>query len=508
MGDSFDRHRKRVHSTCRLLYESMTNFRANGMYEEGFGKAIDLTREVARYSIYLAENERPNDEVQTYLNLAQQYMSDLEQEIAEFKRPVDKTDPPLRPAPVLRPGPGTGTALPSVFGSSGPPPAEPGKKIPVFVPRRSSEGPSTALVEPETDIQPNIASETWQSISQEYDWQTMIGKTEEHELMMMDLWIRVFQDQTLNSDGAASSSSGLRIPVSVLVYGPPGTGKTFFVKAMARHLRLNLYSASASTILDKYVGESEKRVQALFRFARQQAPCILFIDEIDQLFGRRKDGEQGNTDVAGRVQTEFLVHWEKEIEPDRSTFIIVGCTNRPNAIDAANMRRFPILFQIDYPPVSSVVDYLVKHIHRISKEDTQAILNLLHHGTLRPTSPCEDSNHFLQRSVSRMTPAPVPIKWTFSDARDIVKKYQSRSYQRIINGNTRFIQTQLADRTVYVPYDPEVYTGDDLEIVGWQDVPPNTLYLEDEEFCFDLFKEIVQSTIEKKQQTKQSYLGK
>ncbi len=98
---------------------------------------------------------------------------------------------------------------------------------------------------------------------------------------------------------------GIRQPwKGVLLYGPPGTGKTFLAKACATETDAVFFSISASDIMSKYVGESEKQVKKLFKQARKQKNSIIFVDEIDSLVSARSDNEN---ESSKRVKTEFLV---------------------------------------------------------------------------------------------------------------------------------------------------------------------------------------------------------
>ncbi|KAH6622948.1 hypothetical protein F5144DRAFT_346752 [Chaetomium tenue] len=129
-----------------------------------------------------------------------------------------------------------------------------------------------------------------------------------------------------------------------LLYGPPGTGKTLLAKAVAKESGASMLEVSAASINDKYVGQSEKNVQALFSLARKLAPCVIFLDEADALLAARRTG---STRAAYRETiTQFLREWDG-LTGSRA-FIMVA-TNRPYDLDEAVLRRLPRKILVDLP---------------------------------------------------------------------------------------------------------------------------------------------------------------
>lgn len=128
---------------------------------------------------------------------------------------------------------------------------------------------------------------------------------------------------------------GIRPAQGFLLYGPPGTGKTLLAKAVAKESEANFISIKSSDLLSKWYGESEQQISRLFARARQVAPCVIFIDEIDSLVPARGSGAN-EPQVTARVVNTMLA--EMDGMEELSSVVVIGATNRPGLVDPALLR--------------------------------------------------------------------------------------------------------------------------------------------------------------------------
>jgi transitional endoplasmic reticulum ATPase len=153
---------------------------------------------------------------------------------------------------------------------------------------------------------------------------------------------------------------GIRPAKGFLLYGPPGTGKTLLAKATARESQANFISVKSSDLLSKWYGESEQQIARLFARARQVAPTVIFIDELDSLVPARGAG-MGEPQVTERVVNTILA--EMDGLEELNNVVVIGATNRPNLIDPALLRpgRFDELIYVGVPDAAGRERILAIH---------------------------------------------------------------------------------------------------------------------------------------------------
>ncbi len=154
---------------------------------------------------------------------------------------------------------------------------------------------------------------------------------------------------------------GIRPAKGFLLYGPPGTGKTLLAKAVAKEAEANFIAIKSSDLLSKWFGESEQQIAKLFARARQVAPCVVFIDEIDSLVPARGSGGGSEPQVTARVVNTILA--EMDGLEELQSVVVIGATNRPNLVDPALLRpgRFDELVYVGTPSEAGRVRILGIH---------------------------------------------------------------------------------------------------------------------------------------------------
>ena len=164
---------------------------------------------------------------------------------------------------------------------------------------------------------------------------------------------------------------GARIPKGVLLVGPPGTGKTLLAKAVAGEAHVPFFSLTGSDFIELYVGVGASRVRDLFKEATKNAPCIIFIDEIDAI-GRSRDSRYGGGGNEEREQTLNQLLSEMDGFDTSKGILILGATNRPEILDKALLRpgRFDRRIIVDKPDLKGRVEILKVHAKDVKMDET------------------------------------------------------------------------------------------------------------------------------------------
>ena len=161
---------------------------------------------------------------------------------------------------------------------------------------------------------------------------------------------------------------GIKPPKGVLLYGPPGTGKTLLARAIACNIEAKFLKIVASSIVDKYIGESARIVREMFAYAKEHQPCVIFIDEIDAIGGKRNDDASSSEREVHRTLMELL----NQIDgfDDLGKVKVIMATNRPDVLDPALLRpgRLDRKIEIPLPNESARVDILKIHSKPMTKK--------------------------------------------------------------------------------------------------------------------------------------------
>ena len=157
---------------------------------------------------------------------------------------------------------------------------------------------------------------------------------------------------------------GATMPKGVLLVGPPGTGKTMLAKAVAGEANVPFFSMSGSEFVEMFVGMGASKVRDLFRQAKEKAPCIVFIDEIDAI-GKKRDGQMGGNDEREQTLNQLLT--EMDGFESNTGVIILAATNRPESLDPALTRpgRFDRRVPVELPDLKGREDILKVHAKKI-----------------------------------------------------------------------------------------------------------------------------------------------
>ncbi len=243
----------------------------------------------------------------------------------------------------------------------------------------------------------------------------------------------------------AFEAMGIRPPRGILLYGPPGTGKTLLAKAVATESEANFISIRGPEVLSKWVGESERAIREIFQKARQAAPCVIFIDEIDAIAPMRGSVESHVTD---RIVNQLLV--EMDGIQELKDVVVIAATNRPDILDPALLRpgRFERLIYVPPPDEKARLEILKVHTRNVPLDESvnlgdiakrteyysgadlealvrEAALNALRRNNMKPTKVTMDdflkAMEIVQPSLDKETIAFYEA-FTLMLAKKVVKK--------------------------------------------------------------------------------------
>jgi len=166
-------------------------------------------------------------------------------------------------------------------------------------------------------------------------------------------------------------SLGIAQPKGVLLYGPPGTGKTLLARAVAHHTDCRFIRVSGSELVQKYIGEGSRMVRELFVMAREHAPSIIFMDEIDSIGSTRSEKGGGGDSEVQRTMLELLNQLDG-FEPTQNIKVIMA-TNRIDILDSALLRPGRIDRKIEFPPPNEAARADILKIHSRKMNLTRGI---------------------------------------------------------------------------------------------------------------------------------------
>ena len=228
---------------------------------------------------------------------------------------------------------------------------------------------------------------------------------------------------------------GIRPAKGFLLYGPPGTGKTLLAKAVAREAEANFIATKSSDLLSKWYGESEQQIARLFSRARQVAPTVIFIDELDSLVPARGGG-LGEPQVTERVVNTILA--EMDGLEELQSVVVIGATNRPNLIDPALLRpgRFDELVYVGVPDAGGRRRILSIHTARMPLAEDVGLDDLAKRTERFTGADLEDlvrraGLNALRDSLSAQTVSAAHFEKALKETRASVTPEMERDYEQI-----------------------------------------------------------------------------
>jgi transitional endoplasmic reticulum ATPase len=229
---------------------------------------------------------------------------------------------------------------------------------------------------------------------------------------------------------------GIRPAKGFLLFGPPGTGKTLLAKAVAREAEANFVATKSSDLLSKWYGESEQQVSRLFERARQVAPTVIFIDEIDSLAPARGGG-LGEPAVTERVVNTLLA--EMDGLEDMQGVVVMGATNRPNLLDPALLRpgRFDELVYVPVPDLTGRRKILGIHTRKMPLADDVSLDDLAEKTERFTGADLEDLTRragliALRQSIDASTVSKEDFAMALQEVRPSVTPEVEREYEDML----------------------------------------------------------------------------
>lgn len=198
---------------------------------------------------------------------------------------------------------------------------------------------------------------------------------------------------------------------AILLFGPGGTGKTLLASAVAKKSGSKFFSVSSSDIISKWQGESEKTVRMLFESARNHAPSIIFIDEIDSMSSARGDDENDST---RRIKTELLIQMQGISE--NKNVLVIGATNTPWALDAAFRRRFEKRIFVGLPNKSQRLQMLSQMLPSEVSQDRLAFIA----GNTKGFSGADLSVLCREMTLAPLRSLSLTNLWTINENKSII----------------------------------------------------------------------------------------
>jgi transitional endoplasmic reticulum ATPase len=239
-------------------------------------------------------------------------------------------------------------------------------------------------------------------------------------------------------DPEAFRRLGIRPAKGFLLYGPPGTGKTLLAKAVAREAQANFIATKSSDLLSKWYGESEQQIARLFARARQVAPCVIFIDELDSLVPARGQGgaQGGGAQVTERVVNTLLA--EMDGVEEMQSVVVIGATNRPNLIDPALLRpgRLDELIYVSVPDAGGRKRILEIHTNKMPLDKDVDLAALAEQTDRFTGADLEDLVRragmvALRRSIKARKVKMADFEMALIDTRATVTPEMEREYEKI-----------------------------------------------------------------------------